>query len=346
MNKRIVSVFILFVSIPLAIFAFNPSNGGEDLYQFASPELLTDGASVAGGALPYTNAAHIAINPALTATEQRIVVDFSLTGLIADEGDSKVGFAGHLGAIVPSKYGVFTGSLYCISSKVDYFDFGTNFVTRAGFAKDISDELSVGADVAVGFGSAISANLDLGFTYGIGKIKWLPFLKDIRLGAAITSIGYGYNPTTTSSLYNDKKTSAFPSPFTPHFGIAGTLLSAEKIKLGMSLDMSFPTFQNFVMNTGLQVAFMDIVRLKIGHELNVREIAAKTASLIPSVSLSVKIGVNTKDDSFLAKQGWQQSEIVPSVGYKNLYNDVHAASVGFTAHLGLKDTSAPEINLW
>ena len=78
----------------------------------------------------------------------------------------------------------------------------------------------------------------------------------------------------------------------------------------------------------------------------VREIAAKTASLMPSVSLSVKIGVNTKDDSFLAKQGWQQSEIVPSMGYRNLYNGVHAASVGVTAHLGLKDTNAPEINLW
>ena len=345
MNKKLLGIIMLFVSVPLAIFAFNPSNGGEDLYQFASPETLTDGVSVAGGALPYSTAAHIAVNPALTAEEQRIVIDASFTGLLAKEGNSKFGFAGHLGAIVPSKYGVFTGSLYCISSKIDYFDFGTNFITRAGFAKDISDELSVGADFAIGFGSAISANLDLGFTYGIGNIKWLPFLKDVRLGASLTSIGYGYNPKTSSSLYVGS-TTAFPSPFTPHFGIAGTLLSAEKIKCGVSLDLSFPTFQNVVMNTGLQVSFMDMVRIKIGNELNIREIVAKTASLIPSVSLSVKIGIKSKDDSFLAKQGWQQSEIIPSVGYRYLYNDVQAASVGVTAHLGLKDTNAPEINLW
>ena len=53
MNKKLFGIIMLFVSIPLTMFAFNPSNGGEDLYQFASPEILTDGASVAGGALPY-----------------------------------------------------------------------------------------------------------------------------------------------------------------------------------------------------------------------------------------------------------------------------------------------------
>ena len=68
--------------------------------------------------------------------------------------------------------------------------------------------------------------------------------------------------------------------------------------------------------------------------------------MIPTVSLSAKIGISSKDDSFLAKQGWQQSEIIPSVGYRYLYNDVQATSVGFTALLGQQDTSAPVINLW
>ena len=345
MNKKIFGFFILFVSVSLAVFGFNPSNGGENLYQFATPETLTDGASVAGGALPYTSSAHIAINPALTANEQRIALNFGFTGLIAPKSENNFGFATFLGTVIPSKYGVFTGSLYCISSEIDYFDFGTSFTTRAGFAKDISDELSVGADFGFGFGSATSAYMDLGFTYAIGTIKWLPFLKDVRFGSSITSMGLGYNPESSSSLYDGTK-SAFPSPFTPHFGIAGSLLSTDKVACGISLDLSFPTFQNAVMNTGLQFSFMDVVRLKIGHELNMREIVAGSASMIPTVSLSAKIGISSKDDSFLAKQGWQQSEIIPSVGYRYLYNDVQATSVGFTAHLGLKDTSAPVINLW
>ena len=130
------------------------------------------------------------------------------------------------------------------------------------------------------------------------------------------------------------------------YPINNTLFEVGKVKGGMSLDFSFPTFQNAIINTGLQVLFFDIVKVKIGEELNIRELVAGKASVIPSISLSAKIGINTKDDSFFAKQGWQQSEIVPSMGYRNLYNGVHAASVGVTAHLGLKDTNAPEINLW
>ena len=345
MNKRIFGFITLLLSFSVSIFAFNPSNGGEDIYQFASPETLTDGASVAGGALPYSTAAHIAINPALTATEQRVVVDFSFTGLMSTKSVASFGFGTHLGAIVPSKYGVFTGSLYCVSSAIDYYDFGTNLITRAGFAKEISEKLSVGADFSIGFGSAFSGNLNLGFTYAIGSIKWLPFLKDVRLGSSFTGIGYGYNPKTTSSLY-EGSSSAFPSPFTLHGGIAGNLISKDKFKLGIALDLSFPTFQNVVMNTGFQALIMDVVRVKIGNEFNLREIIAGTSAMIPSVSISAKIGINTKDDSFLAKKGWQQSEIVPSMGYRYLYNDVQAVSAGIVAHLGLKDTNAPEINLW
>ena len=96
----------------------------------------------------------------------------------------------------------------------------------------------------------------------------------------------------------------------------------------------------------LQALFVDIVRIKVGNELNIREMIENKASILPSVSVSVKFGINTKDDSFFAKQGWQQSEIVPAVAYKNLKGNIQVASVGITAHLGLKDTTPPEINLW
>ena len=150
MNKKMLGFFILLVSVSLAVFGFNPSNGGENLYQFATPETLTDGASVAGGALPYTSSAHIAINPALTANEQRIALNFGFTGLIAPKSENNFGFATHLGTVIPSKYGVFTGSLYCISSEIDYFDFGTSFTTRLGFAKD-TPIIITAADFAIPF---------------------------------------------------------------------------------------------------------------------------------------------------------------------------------------------------
>lgn len=342
-QKKIVGL-VFFFAMSFCLFAFNPSVEGENLYLLGSPDTLANGNSVSGGALPSSTAINIAINPALTAAEQRVIVDVSLTSLISG-GDNRCGFAGHVGAVIPSKYGVFTGSIYGISSNLIGLDLGNNFTLRAGFAKDVTEKLFVGADFSFTFGSAWGANIGLGFTYDIGKVNWLPFLKDVRWGASLTGLGYGYKPKSTSTIYEGNVT-AFPSIITPRIGISGSFIKAEKLTAGLSLDLSLPTFQNAVFSPGLQVLFNNIVRIKMGSDFNLRELVTGKASIIPSVSVSVKFGINTKEDSFLAKQGWQQSEIVPAVAYRYLNNNIQAASVGITAHLGLKDTESPEIKLW
>lgn len=343
-KKKLIGVVFLFIAISVSLFALNPIVGGENIYQLASPDTLSNGNSVTGGALPYSTAVNIAINPALTATEQRVVVDLSFTSLL-EPSATNFGFAGHLGAVIPSKYGVFTGSLYAISSRLENLDLGTNISLQAGFAKDITEKLCVGASVDVAFGSALAANLGLGFTYQIGKINKLPFLQDVKWGFSFTGIGYGYNPETNSALYEGKTTSS-PSAFTPRIGISGTFINTEKFDAGLALDLSAPFFQNVIIYPEVQLLFIDMIRVKVGTEVNLRELMAGKAAVIPGVSLSVKFGINTKDDSFLAKQGWQQSELVPAVGYRSLNGNIQAASVGITAHLGLKDTESPEINLW
>lgn len=343
-KKKILNIAILLFAISISLFALNPIVGGENIYQIASPDTLSNGNSVTGGALPYSTAVNIATNPALTATEQRVVVDIAFTSLM-EIPTEKFGFAGHVGAVIPSKYGVFTGSVYAVSSRLENLDLGTNISLWGGFAKDITEKLSVGASVNVAFGSATAANLGLGFTYQLGKINWLPFLQDVKWGFAFSGIGYGYKPETTGALY-DGKTSSSPSDFTPRIGISGTFINTEKFDAGLALDLSAPFFQNLIVYPEVQVLFLDMIRLKVGTEVNLRELLAGKASVIPGVSLSVKFGINTKDDSFLAKQGWQQSELVPASGYRFLNGNIQAASVGITAHLGLRDTESPEINLW
>lgn len=342
-KKKLLIITLLCCTCAFYVFSFNPSVGGENLFQLGSPNTLADGNSVTGGALPYFNSANIATNPAIAASEQRVVVDISISTMISPNNGN--GFAGYAGAIIPSKYGVFTGSLYGISSNLPTLDLGTCFTLRGGFSKDITEKLFVGADFSFSFGSALGANLGLGFIYNIGKIKWLPFLKDAKWGFSLTGIGYGFNPESSSTLYSGK-TTASPSSFTPRIGVSGYLVDSENFDLGLALDFSFPTFQNAVIYPSLQALFVDIVRIKVGNELNIREMIENKASILPSVSVSVKFGINTKDDSFFAKQGWQQSEIVPAVAYKNLKGNIQVASVGITAHLGLKDTTPPEINLW
>lgn len=345
MNKKLLSVLLLLLSCGL-LCAYNPPAGGELLYQLQTPQTLSNGASAAGGALLYTTAEHTAINPALVAGEQRIVVNAGFTGLIGSADDSGFGSTMHLGAVIPTKYGVFTGAVQGMFTDFGTLALGKNGTLRGGFAKDISDSFHVGASVATTFGKKFGAFADLGVLWNKGRINKLPWLKDVRIGFALTELGLPYKNPDATGINAEKAVSGFPGWVTPRAGIAGTLLSAEKLKIGASADIATPSFQNVLVDLGMQFLLFDSIRVKTGWEFNLRECIAGTAVYYPDVSVSVKIAFRSKDDSFLTEHGWQQSELVPSVGYRYLEGGVQAASAEFAAHLGLKDTDAPLIELW
>lgn len=345
MRKRLLSVCALLCVCGL-VCAYNPPADGELLYQLVTPQILSNGASAAGGALPYTTAEHTAINPALTAGEQRVVVNLGATGLLGPDSDPVFGLAGHAGLVIPTKYGVFTGMLQSVTTKFQLMNFGSSATIRGGFAKDITDSIYVGASLATTFGKSFSAFGDLGVLWNKGKISKLPWLKDVRIGFSLTELGLPYKNPEADGLF-DRAVSGFPGWVTPRAGIAGTVLSAEKLTAGVSADISLPSFQNVVADFGLQLLAFDMIRIKTGWEFNLCETLAGTATYLPDVAISVKIGFSSKkDDGFLTEHGWQQSELVPSVGYRYLDDGVSAYSAGISAHLGLKDTEAPVIELW
>ena len=55
---------------------------------------------------------------------------------------------------------------------------------------------------------------------------------------------------------------------------------------------------------------------------------------------------NVKNNQYLESNGWSQSEMTVSAGYKNLYKTVHAISAGADLDLGMADNDPPEIVLW
>ena len=65
-----------------SIYAYNPSSGGELFYLLGTPSLISDGVSAAGGALTDVTAANSAVNPALTADEERFTLDAGYTALM------------------------------------------------------------------------------------------------------------------------------------------------------------------------------------------------------------------------------------------------------------------------
>lgn len=328
------------------VFAYNPPPSGENLYDFTSPSMVSGEISVAGGALFQVEPGHVTINPALPASEQRVVIDLSYAALIAPSKANTSGHAFNVGTIIPSKYGVFTGVVQGVFIPFDDMQLKNSVTIRGAYSKDILDSLYVGAGVSVAFGSNWALNLDMGFLYLPGKITWLPFMSDIRLAASLTGIGKPFNPSSIGIDGSATGATGFPSMFTPHFGFAGTFLEIKQVKAGLSLDLSFPTFQNLIFDTGLQFLFANMINVSTGWQFNLKETLEDVANYYPSVSVSVKFNFITKEESLLGRQGWEESEMIVSGAYKALNNSVHVASGGAALYLGLKDTAAPEITLW
>lgn len=358
MTKK--SMCILVVSFFAAlVFAYNPPVYGENLYDFVSPEALSLGDSVTGGGIKSVALEDIAVNPALIAGEQRFTMKLSGSLLLQNAYEAEAngftqkqkGGAAQFGMIFPSRVGVAATSFQFVTGSAEAdnscgpINYGKNFTLRAAFAKDLIDDLYLGLGMYGSFGDDWAVAGDLGLWCNIHTVKWLPFMKDIRWAAALTGMGKAYK--TSTGLYSENAT-GIPSPFTFRFGFAGTLLDVKNFISGISMDIALPSFQNIIFSTSLDLLFFNMINLRAGWEINAREVAATKIVMIPSASLSVKFNftASKKDDSFISKQGWAQSEMDIAGGYRYFESGIHGIAAGVTLRTGQKDVEAPVINLW
>lgn len=331
--------------LSISIFAYNPPVNGENLFELTSPQQIAGASSIAGGGIKNVNSSSVVINPALIAGEQRWSIDVDYTALVDFSGTENYGQAMQAGLIMPSRFGVGTVILQGVfADTVESLPLGNTFTIRTAFAKDITDELYLGVGLYGGFGSDWALAGDIGFWYNIKQLRWLPFLQDIRWAVSLTGMGKSYSNPYLG--LDGTQSSEYPAPFTPRVGIAGNLFSTSKFSGGLSLDLSFPTFQNVVFDAGLQFLIADIVHISTGWEANLQEILADKASLIPTIGISVKFSFTSKDDSFLTRKGWQQSQAVVSSAYQAFDSGINAISASLNVQLGQKDLVPPEIILW
>ncbi|MGL4981541.1 MAG: hypothetical protein ACRC4W_01550 [Treponemataceae bacterium] len=349
--KRIFSRYLMIlVSMTsfLHAFKYNPPAGGDFFYALTTPSLLADGFSVTGGAIQNLTPSAILANPAVTAGEQRVVVDFSYTAIPTFGCESSYGQAISLGMIIPTKRGVFTADMAGVFSDFNAINTGNNFVIRGGFANDIFEKLYVGANIDFGMGTNNlkqfdwTLNANIGMMYNVGT---LGFMKDFRWGVSLTGMGKPFI-RSGKGIFGYHEKLSYPALFTLRTGLAGTLLDIKNFKMGASFDLAFPTFQNLIVDVGLGFVICDIVTIKSSWNANVRELMEGYKNIYPSVGVSAKFMIDTSKASFLAKQGWQQSEIVPKITYKSFDDGVTAFSGGATVYFGLRDNQAPEIILW
>ncbi len=344
MVKKILLLLVL-ISVSLFVYAYNPPIMGENLYNLTSPSMLSGEASVAGGSLFYVSPEHMGINPALPASEQRVVINGAYTGLFGVNKDKNYGQAFYAGTMFPTKFGVLSGAVQGVFSDFADMDLGDTFTIRGAFSKDFYEDFYVGFGLAGGFGTDYAVFADVGILYLPGTIEWLSFMKDIRLGVSFTQLGKTFNPDSIGVKGNDS-TSGIPSMFTPRFGFAGTLFDIKNIKAGISLDLAIPTFQNILFDTNLQCKLFDIVTISSGWQFNLVETMKNKASYIPSVSVSFKFDIDKKSTSDSTYNMGNHNEITVASAFKSLSNDVTVVSAGGGIHFGVIDTVAPEIILW
>lgn len=337
----------LILSVGSAVlFAYDPPAGGDGLPFLLSPAMSGGAMSTASAYGPMSDA----INPAASATLQRVTLDAGYSALVGLGGEQGFGSLINLGLAIPQPYGVwsFGLNLNIIPESLVSMPLGTVFALRGGISKDLYPNLNVGVmlDAALGGNNRFDwgLGLDLGFVHHLGNVS---FLRNLRWAGVLRNMGKSIKPGESVLGINNTAATSYDAPFTAAFGIAGDLLQhqASGLRLASSADLYFPSFQNVVFNIGAELAVRERFFFRTGWDINLREaIAGKGRSLIPSFSLSAVIPISrTADDSFISQRGWDRSDIQPLLSARPMYNQVWAFGLGATLPLGVVDRQAPRI---
>ncbi len=347
--KKLLFTFFAAVLLLTSAYSYNPPAGGEDMNLLASPANLSGARSVTGGALFDAGADSIVVNPALTAGEQRVNLTAGYTFLYSadKDNDKQIGSAFQTGILIPFKLYIFSGYINGSFAPFGEMHLGNSINFKAGLSKEITDKLSVGLGAGGGYawtnGKDWSLYADIGALYKFGE---LGFIDDFRIAASVLNLGKMYNDVTRVGIDRSASNTPYPTLATLKLGAAGTFLNTDIAKIGLGLDFTVPCFQNFIAGLNAQVSFKDAFFISIGEKFNMAEVIQKKYNFIPSVAFLFKFSFDVKNNQYLEDNGWSQSEMTVSAGYKNLYKTVHAVSAGVDIDLGMADNEAPEIVLW
>lgn len=349
--KKLLFTFFAAGMLLTAAYSYNPPAGGEDLNLLGSPSNLSGANSVTGGALFDAGADSIIVNPALTAGEQRVNLTAGYTFLYSTEkekNDKQIGGAFQTGILIPFKLYIFSGHVNGTFAPFGEMHLEDSLNFRAGLSKEITDKLSVGANVGGGYAWSKwdkdwALFADVGALYNWGNLG--PF-SDFRIGASVLNLGKMYTDAARIGIDEEEKNTPFPTLVTLKAGAAGTVLDTDIAKIGVGLDVSVPCFQNFIAELNAQVAFKKAFYISLGEKFNMAEVIQKKYNFIPSVSFLYKFSFDVKNNQYLENNGWSQSEMSVSAGYKNLYKTIHAVSAGVDIDLGMADNEAPKITVW
>lgn len=368
--KRIL-LFGVMAFFAMSLYAYNAPVGGETLFNNSSPNTLTGAQSAAGGGIFMPTYTSIAFNPALSAREQRIQLGVGFTGLFGTGSDDRIfNNSFDVGMLVPTKYLVAAGFVNGVFIDNSDMSLGNSINIRLGISKEVSEHISVGANLyggaLWGVGVDWSLGVDVGFFY-----RWLKVgkLKDFRLGVSLLNLGknytsydkgvrdsykddvaegkkvHDYDKYEVLPLDIDDRPEHFPTILTVRAGIASTFLQLKNFQMGFSFDISTPLFQDAIFDIGIQMAAKDMFFINIAEKLDVLELKNKHYGCIPAIGFGVKFKFHAKGKYFEAHD-WSENEMLINAAWQQKYDNIQTASLGMLIYVGQLDKQGPNIQLW
>ncbi|MDR0497797.1 MAG: cell envelope biogenesis protein OmpA, partial [Treponema sp.] len=280
-------------------------------------------------------AAASALNPAAEGNAQRIMFDVGYIALpsLGDESGFGIG-AFNLGAIFPTRYGVFGGSMRFLHSPFDSFPVETSFQGNINAAKEIYPGINVGIGLNTGFnsGNDLTISGDLGFRYNMGA---LGPLENFTWAVTARSLGKSW----------------IPPMFTPAGGVSFDFLhirgandKANPLRMGLAADLMIPTGQNLAGKLGLSILIAELVKISTSTQFNIREsIDGVGPSPIPSIGLGLIWKLRPGGPRIVGGTLPSDGELAVDLAAKPLYNGIWGIGSGVTWTVGVADKNPPVI---
>lgn len=328
MKKALVVLF-------LAVVCVAGMEAESGFHDFSSAQVLAGGA----GSASLDSPQGVLLNPAVSAGEQRVVLDLSWIPLFGLASSSDPGWGGNiinLGVTIPTRAGVFSASGRVASATFSSLSWGTLGALNLSFAKDLYPNLWIGAGLGGEFGGGTGTldwglGLDLGFLHMVGD---LGAFKDFRWGVAMRNMGKGYAYTLTPGVLTR------PPVFTPALGAAFSLVKTDALRLSLSPEVSFPSFQDIRASLGVEFGVADIFFIDMSGVFDFRQVMG----LEPAREIPITFGASLKLNRLSMKgKGFEVNELKSTLAAAPLQDGIWAFGAGINVPFGLRDTTPPQI---
>ena len=304
---------------------------------FSSAQILASGE----GSASLDSPQGVLLNPAVSAGEQRVVLDLSWIPLFGLGASSQPGWVGSVingGVTIPTRAGVFSTSARVASASFNELSWGTFGTLNVSFAKDLFPKLWIGVGLGGAFGGGPlgldwGLGADLGFLHMVGD---LGAFKDFRWGVALRNMGKGYAYSITPGVFTR------PPVFTPAVGAAFSLVRTDALRLSFSPELSFPSFQDLRASLGMEFGVADIFFLDMSGVFDLRQaLGAEPARDIP-----LTFGASLKLNKLKMKaKGFEVNELKTTIAAAPMQDGIWAIGAGVNVPFGLRDTTPPQITL-